>query len=71
MPELTAGKPASAPHETDDVLDGFHGFGGDGLARAGAVGEHGIDWAGSCDQPLHLGGDRRELRDRQIGQRRS
>ena len=40
---------ASAAHEADDVLDRFHGVGGDDLRARGAVGEHRIDMGGVGD----------------------
>src|ERR1700676_1845198 len=45
----------------DDVLGRLHGLGGDGAGAGGAVGEDLIDMAGVGHQPLHLGGDRRQL----------
>src|SRR5262245_47853721 len=59
----------STAHESDDVLDCFHGVRRDDLCARGAVGEHGIDIDGIGDEPLHLGIDRAEFDDREIDQR--
>ena len=55
-------------HETDDVLHGLHGLGGDDLGALGAAGEHRIDVCGIRHQPLHLGVDRAEPGDGKIKQ---
>ena len=49
--------------ETDDILGLVHGFIGDRLRAFSAVDQDRIDMAGVGDQPLHLGGDRREFCD--------
>src|SRR3984893_13773629 len=60
----------SAPYETDDVFDYLHRFRRHHLGARGAVGEHRVDMAGIGGKPLHLGGNRPELCDRKVDQRR-
>src|SRR5229473_3182349 len=54
--------------ETDDVLCRSHGLHRDGAGTVGAVDQDLIDMAGICDQPLHLGSDRRQFFDAEFDQ---
>src|SRR5580704_11917026 len=57
------------PDESDDVLDGSHRVRRELLGTDGAVGEHRVDVGGIGREPLHLGPDRAELGDREVGER--
>ena len=59
----------SAPHETDDVLDRLHGFGGERLRARRAVGQHRVDIDRSRAEPRISAVIGAELGDQQIGQR--
>ena len=47
----------------------LHGLIGDGACPVGAVDQDCVDMAGIGDQPLHLGGDRRQFGDAELDQR--
>src|SRR6266436_4935887 len=56
----------STSHKADNVLDRFHGLGGDDLRARGAIAKHGIDIGGILHQSLHFGVDRSELGDGEV-----
>src|SRR5262245_40468137 len=58
------------PDEPEYVLDAGERLLRDRPRPLGAVGEHPIDMAGIGEQPLHLGRDRGDLGDREVGERR-
>src|SRR3984893_16780783 len=61
--------PALSPHETDNILDVFHGLGGDLARPRGAIDENRIDVLRILPEPLQLGAYRPELFDREFRQR--
>src|SRR4029079_7674891 len=52
-----------AAHETDDILDRLHGFGGDGLRALRAVGQYRVDIDRILYEFLHFGCDLPEFSD--------
>ena len=58
-----------AAHETDDILDRLHGFGGNCLRALRAVGQDRVDIDRILYEFLHFGANRPEFRDREINKR--
>src|SRR5262249_754402 len=69
-PRRQGGCPALqlAMHETDDILDSLHGFGGDRLFALRTLRQYSIDMPRVLYKFLHLGGDRSQFGDCEIDQ---
>src|SRR5689334_24700916 len=57
-------------HETDDILDRLHGFGGTGPRALRAVCQYRVDMHRILHQLFHLSADWAEFGDSEIDQRR-
>src|SRR6187551_1025651 len=55
-----------AAHETDDILDGLHGFGGDSLRALRTIGQDRVDIDWILHKFLHFGAERPEFCDGEI-----
>ena len=67
--QIARGEYVLAAHETDDILDRLHGFGGDRLRALRAVGQDRVDINGILHEFLHLGVDRPQFCDGKIDKR--